>query len=122
LCRGSLASQEESSICCLVTLSTTRQFIWGERYIDELVPSLSDTAASINADGTLATDPTFARLDCALTARNFSVIGIGFDNDAVGDRLRYDPDGTVQAFPAGGHSVPKRQPARIEPGRLSNWK
>ena len=56
---------------------------------------------SLNADGTLATDPTFARLDYALTDRNFSVIGTGFTSGEVGDRVRYDPYGTFQAFPAG---------------------
>ncbi|XOV77176.1 MAG: RHS repeat-associated core domain-containing protein [Phycisphaerales bacterium] len=83
------------------TLSNTRQFIWGERYIDELVAYMSDTAAVLNADGTLATDPTFARLDYALTDRNFSVIGTGFTSGEIGDRVRYDPYGTFQAFPAG---------------------
>ena len=62
---------------------------------------MSDTAAALNADGTLATDPTFARLDYALTDRNFSVIGTGFTSGEVGDRVRYDPYGTFQAFPAG---------------------
>jgi len=60
-----------------------------------------DTAASLNTNGTLATDPTYATLDYALTDRNFSVIGTGFTSSEVGDRVRYDPYGTFQAFPAG---------------------
>ncbi|MFU8830160.1 MAG: RHS repeat-associated core domain-containing protein [Phycisphaerales bacterium] len=83
------------------TLSKTRQFVWGERYIDELVCFMQDTAASLNANGTLKTNPTFATLQYALTDRNFSVIGMGFTHDTPGDRIRYEPYGLFRAFPAG---------------------
>ncbi|MFG0293760.1 MAG: hypothetical protein ACF8MJ_11515 [Phycisphaerales bacterium JB050] len=73
------------------TLSNTRQFIWGEQYIDELVAYMSDTAATINSNGTLSANPIFATLQYALTDRNFSVIGLGFEDDAVGDCIRYAP-------------------------------
>jgi len=62
---------------------------------------MRDTAASLSTSGTLVTDPTYATLDYALTDRNFSVIGTGFTGNQVGDRVRYDPYGTFQAFPAG---------------------
>jgi RHS repeat-associated protein len=83
------------------TLSNTRQFIWGEQYIDELVAFMSDTAAAINTDGTLSTGPTFATLEYALTDRNFSVIGRGDTSNTLGDRIHYDPYGTFRAYPGG---------------------
>ncbi|MFG0293763.1 MAG: RHS repeat-associated core domain-containing protein [Phycisphaerales bacterium JB050] len=62
---------------------------------------MSDTKAALNSNGTLSKNPSFARLDYALTDRNFSVIGLGFEADAVGDRVRYAPYGTFTAYPAG---------------------
>ncbi|MFI4855316.1 MAG: hypothetical protein ACIAQF_10120 [Phycisphaerales bacterium JB065] len=62
---------------------------------------MSDTAASINTDGTLSTGPTFATLEHTLTDRNFSVIGRGDTSDTLGDRIHYDPYGTFTAYPAG---------------------
>ncbi|MFI4855319.1 MAG: hypothetical protein ACIAQF_10135 [Phycisphaerales bacterium JB065] len=62
---------------------------------------MSDTAASINSNGTLSANPTFATLQYALTDRNFSVIGLGFEADEVGDRIHYAPLRHI-------HRVPRR--------------
>jgi len=62
---------------------------------------MQDTAATLYANGTLKTSPTFATLQYALTDRNFSVIGLGFTRDTPGDRIRYEPYGLFRALPAG---------------------
>lgn len=65
----------------------TTQWVWGNRYIDELVAYAVDTVASTSE---------FDTVTYAMTDRNFSVIGL------VGsERIRYDAYGYAQASPFG---------------------
>ncbi|MCR9217498.1 MAG: hypothetical protein NXI14_09890 [bacterium] len=69
------------------THDQTTQWVWGNRYIDELVAYAVDTAASTSE---------FDTVTYAMTDRNFSVIGL------VGsERVRYDAYGYAQASPFG---------------------
>lgn len=65
----------------------TTQWVWGQRYIDELVAWADDTKAASS---------TFDSTTFAMTDRNFSVIGLN-----NGERVRYDAYGYALASPYG---------------------
>ncbi|XOV75122.1 MAG: RHS repeat-associated core domain-containing protein [Phycisphaerales bacterium] len=65
----------------------TTQWVWGNRYIDELVAYAVDINASSSQ---------FDSVEYAMTDRNFSVIGL-----VDGERVRYDAYGYAQASPFG---------------------
>jgi RHS repeat-associated protein len=69
------------------THDQTTQWVWGNRYIDELVAYTVDTNASSSQ---------FDSVEYAMTDRNFSVIGL-----VDGERVRYDSYGYAQASPFG---------------------
>jgi RHS repeat-associated protein len=69
------------------THDQTTQWVWGNRYIDELVAYAVDTNASSSQ---------FDAVEYAMTDRNFSVIGL-----VDGERVRYDAYGYAQASPFG---------------------
>jgi len=70
---------------------STSQWVWGQRYIDELVASITDGDAN----------DEFEDLFYAMTDRNFSVIGLSQSTGASGERIRYDAYGHAQALPRG---------------------
>jgi len=73
------------------THDSTSQWVWGQRYIDELVASITDGDAN----------DEFEDLFYAMTDRNFSVIGLSQSTGASGERIRYDAYGHAQASPRG---------------------
>jgi RHS repeat-associated protein len=82
------------------------QKVWGQRYIDELIAVLYIDAYN-PADSASGTGPSFDSMRYAMTDRNFSVIGLGFEYDPdgglspdlLGDavRIRYSPYGEHEA-------------------------
>ena len=70
---------------------STSQWVWGQRYIDELVASITD--GDVNDE--------FEDRFYAMTDRNFSVIGLSQSAGSSGERVRYDAYGHAQAMPLG---------------------
>jgi len=69
------------------THDQTTQWVWGQRYIDELIAWADDTKAASS---------TFDSTTFVMTDRNFSVIGLN-----NGERVRYDAYGYALASPFG---------------------
>lgn len=80
--------------------SKTVQKVWGQRYIDELIAVQHVTNYDpATADDAGDTGPAFAPPRYALTDRNFSVIGLGFEGGGKPDthRMRYSPYGASES-------------------------